>query len=371
MAATTKFGKKIISSILNEYGGSTRYSRDGRFTDTYCYDDKINIGAALTIESKIDKDKYTPYIEVRLSDNKGKIIQTDQYEVLFNGTELYKISSHKKGRNIEYINEKIAYVGTNARKSKNDLEQQVKNLSSQVKMLEEMNQRLLNNSEQEFLNSRTYVEMLEKIDYLEAIKRFNESTLADAEARAEKSTAEIEQIYEDNKKFIKNKDNEGYFVGITENWHEAWEYEQLKQEINRLKGHISANTVLMIQKEKMIEDLLVDKAKLKKELSVAKKTTKQKNVSVSKAASDESLSDSQPIIMDGKTLEQIEQEIKIRTEKRMTEYKKPGKKTSMSDEVQSTIIELHKKGYSYMEIARQVGYSKTRVYDYIKTLSKL
>lgn len=358
----TKFSRKIISSILNEYGGSSRYSRNERFPDTYCYDDKVNIGATLTIESKTDKEKYTPYIEVHLSDNKGKIIQTDRYEVLFDGTELYKVSSHKKGKDIEDINEKIAYVGTNARKSKNDLEQQVKNLSSQVKMLEEMNQRLLNNAEQEFLNSRTYVEMLEKIDYLEAVKRFNESTLADAEARAEKNTAEIEQIYKDNKKFIQNKDNEGYFVGITENWHEAWEYEQLKQEINRLKGHISANTVLMIQKEKMIEDLLADKAKLKKELSAAKKTAKQDKTFTS---------DSQPIIMDGKTLEQIEQEIKIRTEKRMAEYKKPGKKTSMSDGVQSTIIELHNKGYSYMEIARQVGYSKTRVYDYIKNLSKM
>ena len=103
---------KIRTAILNLYGTRKRYFLDASVKDYICYCDIQNPGALLTIDLKYKKDTYEPYIEVRLSDNKGRIIQTDQFEVLFDGTELYQISTHKKDKDIEYINEQIAYIGT-------------------------------------------------------------------------------------------------------------------------------------------------------------------------------------------------------------------------------------------------------------------
>lgn len=374
-ASKSKIGRKIITAIINEYGGSTRYSHNDKITDGLVYDDKINLGAMLSIDTKLDRDKNAKYIEVRLTDSKGKISQTDRYEVMFEGTELYKVSSQRKGQEVEYIDEKIAYIGSNARKSRKETEQKLRELSAQNKMLMEANERLLANSEQQFLNSSTYVEMLERISYLESVNRFNESALAEAEARVLKTTDEINQIYEDNKQFITNKDDEGYFVGITENWHAAWEYEKLKQEVNRLKGNISSKSVLMIQRDNEIKKLQSEIARLKKELAdkpglnetaqepiedeqdIIKNDTNVRAIAMSVPV-ETAISDSQ--------LEQIEKEILDRKMKRAAGYKKRGRKAIITDEVKYLIIKLHQKGFSYKDISVQVGFSVGTVHAVVK-----
>ena len=152
---------KIITAILNENGGQSNYTRTDDFIDSMVYNSRTNPGVILSIEWKYDRTTNNSYIESRLTDNHGKIVQTDCYEILF-ATDLFKKTSQKKGQDIEYIDKKIAYIGPAKQKSRRELEKELKELREQ-------NNRLLNNTEQEFMNSRTYYEMQEKISLLETV----------------------------------------------------------------------------------------------------------------------------------------------------------------------------------------------------------
>lgn len=364
-----KIGKNIVSAIINEYGGSSRYSYNDNFKDCILYDDKMDPGAVLTIDLKNDKETFSPYFEIRLSDNKGRTVQIDCYEILF-GTELYKHSSEKIGKDKEYIDEKIAYVGTNTRKTKKEVEKKIGELKAENKMLSEENQKLRACSEQDFLNSSTYVRMSEEITFFKSLIKLNESALANAEARVLKSTKEIKQIYEDNKRFIEHIDDEGYFVGITENWHAAWEYDKLQQEVNRLKGNISAKDIVIIQKDEEIKKMQSTIANLVKELAELKNTPLPELVSSYIGLDNTSVESdnkeySDDAMMLKKKLEQMEKQIQERKKKCASEHKKSGKKSHMSDEDITLIILLRNNGYSIRDIARQVGYSVGWVHEII------
>lgn len=338
MPTSKKIDRKIITAILDQYGGNTRFSFNDKIKDCMTYDSTTNPGEIVSISTKYDKDG-SPFMEVHLTDKKGKIIQTDCYEILF-GTDLYKKSSKKKGQDTEYPDEKIAYVGQGIRKPRQELEKEIRELEKQNKVLMEQNDRLLKNTEQEFLNSWTYIEMQERIGFLESLVKLDEAALADAEARVQKSTAEITQIYEDNKKFLAYQDNIDYFTGITENWHYAQEYKKLEQEINRLKGHISTKDILIIQREEEIKKLHGRIAKLRK--SSASKT----NVS--------------PVCVD---INKMEEQIQ---KKAASEKKKRGRKSALTDEMLHAILELHKKGYTIRDIAEQTGTSVGWTHEIIK-----
>lgn len=344
MARTEKdrIDNKIIKAILDEYGGSSRFSYNEKFTDCIVYDDKINPGSILTIELKYDKEN-SPYIEVGLSDNHGRNIQTDCYEILF-GTDLYKKSSRKKGQYTEYLDEKIAYVGQGTRKPRKKLENENRELLKQNCMLMEQNDRIQKNAEQEYLNSRTYIEMQEKIEFLESLVNLNKTAIEDAEARVQKSNSEIVQIYEDNKRLLEHQKDTDYFIGITENWHYAWEYKKLQQEIDRLKGYINAQSVFLIQREDEIKRLHEKVAGLMKELEEDRIIDNSVCVSV----------------------EEIEKMIRINKEILKGKGNRRGRKPSMTDETRGIILELHRKGYTIRDIATQTGVSVGWVHETIK-----
>ena len=338
MTTSKKIDRKIITAILDQYGGNTCFSFNDKIKDCMTYDNTINPGKVLSIYIKYDKDG-SPYFEVHLTDKKGKIIQTDCYEILFE-TDLYKKSSKKNGKDIEYPDEKIAYVGQGARKPRQELEKEICKLGKQNRMLMEQNDRILKNTEQEFLNSQTYIEMQEKIGFLESLVKLDEAALADAEARVRKSTAEIIQIYKDNKKFLAHQEDIDYFTGITENWHYAWEYEKLEQEISRLKGHISTKDILIIQRDEEIKKLHEKIAKLKKS-SADKNSTSSVCININK--------------------------MEERIQKNVTSGKKKrGRKSALTDEMLHAILELHRKGYTIRDIAEQTGTSVGWTHEIIK-----
>lgn len=343
-----KLDKKIITAIMDQYGGMSHYNLNEKLHGDIVYDDKRNPGAVLSIGVRYDKKDSTPYIEANLTDNRGKIIRSDCYEILF-GTDLYWKSSKKKGQDMEYPDEKIAYVGQGKRKPRQELEKDIRTLMKKNNMLMEQNDRILKNTEQEYLNSWTYCEMQEKIDFLESIVKLDKAAIANAEARIQKSTQEITQIYEDNKRLVEHHADTDYFVGITENWHAAWEYEKLQSEINRLKGHISANTVLLIQREDEIKRLQGVVGSLKKELQSQEK--------VPNIETESSLQEK---------IAKMEKEI-IKTKENLPDKrKKRGKKPEKMEESKEVILELYKKGYTIRDIAGQTGLSIGWVHETLK-----
>lgn len=321
----------IITAILDEYGGKSNFAYDDRFKNSFVYNHKYKLDSILTIDKRINKDTQLPYLEVNITDQRGKIIQRDCYEILCEGTELYKISSQKKGQKTIYLNEKIAYIGPSKKKTRKELENEIKTLKLENQGIKDQNMQLLKNSEQEFCNSKTYNLMKEKIEYLEASIKLNEIALENAEIKILKQKEDIQQIYNDNKKFIENINNEEYFIGITENWHEAWEYDKLKQEINTLKGRNNTYSIELLQKDNEIQELL------------------------------KKIADSEKAEPKNSLLEQIEQNI---NETKI--IKKPGRKSHMTEEIKDIIIKLHEKGYTIRDIARQTGYSTGWIHETIK-----
>lgn len=341
-----QISSKIIAALLNVYGKS-RYAHDDDCTEYISYFDKQNPGATLVIDLKCKKKNYEPYIEVRLSDKKGRIIQTDCYEVLFD-TDLYQISTQKKGCDIEYIDEKIAYVGSTKKESKAELEKKIKELARQNKALEEQNDRLLKNAEQEFLNSHTYIEMNERIQFLESLNRLTESELAIEKSKKLQVIDNIAQIAKDNEEMLAHHSEEEYFIGITRNWENIWEYEKLQKEINRLKGQISTSSIVMIQKDDEIKKMCTTIAELKKQIS---------NTNTPIISS---------ISINDTSIKKAELQIQQRKQEQQSQYKKRGRKTKISENTAALIKELHKKGYSIRDIAKQTSLSVGCVHSFLK-----
>ena len=348
-----QISSKIITALLDIYGKS-RYIYDDSCTEYISYFDIQNPGGTLVIDLKYKKDNYEPYMEVRLSDKKGRIVQTDCYEVLFD-TDLYQISTQKKGCDIEYVDEKVAYVGSRKTESKAKLEKKMKELVRRNKLLEEQNNRLLKNAEQEFLNSHTYVEMNERIQFLESLSRLTESELAIEKTKKLQGVDNIAQIVKDNEEMLAHYSEEEYFVGITRNWKNAWECEKLQKEINRLKGQISASSIVMIQKDDEIKRMHATIAELKKQLK-------------NKITVVDDLSSSEKRISDI-NVEEAEMQIKQRQKEREKQYKKRGRKTSITEETAALINTLREKGYSIRDIAGQVSLSVGSVHAFLKSIN--
>ena len=345
-----QINSKTIKALLDIYGKS-RYIYDDSCTEYISYFDTQNPGATLVIDLKNKKENYEPYIEVRLSDKKGQIIQTDCYEVLFD-TDLYQISSQKKGSDIEYLDEKVAYVGSNKTESKDKLEKKIEELVRLNKALEEQNNRLIKNSEQEFLNSSTYIEMNERIQFIEKLNKLTESALAIEKSKQLQGSDTIAQIVKDNEEMLAHYSEEKYFVGITRNWKNAWECEKLQKEINRLKGQISASSIVMIQKDDEIKRMHTTIAELKKQLK-------------DKITDIDNLSSKEKAISDLK-IEKAELQIQQRQKEREKQYKKRGRKTSITEETAVLINTLREKGYSIRDIATQTSLSVGSVHAFLK-----
>lgn len=338
--SSIKLNRKTINAILKEYGGASCFSLNDDVHDGLLYNNTIDIGAVLTICVKYDKS-YNPFIEVHLSDNKGINKQIDCYEILFE-TDLYLKSSLKKGHEIEYPDKKIAYVGPYKKKSAKKLEKDLQQLLIERDHFADLNKRLLDNAEQNFVNSTKYNEMAEQIKFLELSLKSREQIIEELEVRISKQEADINQLYIDNKKMIDNIDSEAYFIGLTENWHVAWEYDKLKQEINYLNGKIKANSILLAQKDDEINNLLNN-------IAAEKNKTQANDNSVSAIA-----------------LEKAEAAIKQNREERARNCKTRSKKTKTSNETMNMVLALRNKGYSIRDISRQTGVSIGWVHELVK-----
>lgn len=131
-----------------------------------------------------------------------------------------------------------------------------------VELLSKRNNELVEAEEGTFMHSPTYLQMKEEISFLKNLKVLDEYSIASANGRIRKADSTYRQVYEDNVRLTSENADRNYFVGITENFREAKEYQKLKDEIDSLNGKLE-------QKEFLIKNQEDEIIRLREKLSVS------------------------------------------------------------------------------------------------------
>ena len=204
------------------------------------------------------------------------------------------------------------------------MEKQIKRLMQENNLLREQNDRLIQQAEENYLNSYTYRQMHEKIDFLENMIRGLELQLQMVKRQTLQYTTDLQQLYKDNEEMLAHQGDNEYFIGITNTWRDAYDFEQLKKENNRLKSIVESNKVVQQELQKQIDNVINTK------------------------------------------LFKIEEKIQEEKRSRIAAQKKRGPKPKISDEQKQLILELGQKGYSIREIAGEMDCSVGSVHRIIK-----
>ena len=250
-----------ISKLLKNYGGGYRWKLNKDLSQNS--DQKVYIdvsGGMLTINRKWDKETDTSYVMVHISDASGKIYRKDRWNFFPDVRQLYFDYSIDKDGNYDIELKRLDGGNMAKRQSKTQrLQSELDNYKKWLQESEARNQKLRDNAENSFLNSATYNQMMEKIGFIEALNKLNESHIKHLESQKRKVDESIQQVFADNKAMMEHYKEDGeensYFIGLTENWHEAKEYTKLKSEIADLKGKVEGLETLLKDRDTEINRL--------------------------------------------------------------------------------------------------------------------
>ena len=134
--------------------------------------------------------------------------------------------------------------------------------------------------------------MMEKIGFIEALNKLNESHIKHLGSQKEKVAEAVQQVFADNKAMMehyKEGDEENpYFIGLTENWHDAKEYMKLKSDIAELKGKVEGLETLLKDRNAEISNLqwIIAKDDEKFHLEVARKRAYELELEIEELKSD-------------------------------------------------------------------------------------
>lgn len=244
-----------ISKLLKNYGGGYRWKLNKDLSQKS--DQKVYMDASdgmLTINRKWDKETDTSYVMVHISDASGKIYRKDRWNFFPDVRQLYFDYSIDKDGNYDMELKRLDGGNMAKRQSKTQsktqrLQSELNNYKKWLQESEARNQKMREQAENSFLNSATYCQMMEKIGFIEALNNLNQSHIKHLESQKRKADESIQQIFTDNKAMMEHYKEDGeenpYFIGLTENWHDAKEYTNLKSEIADLEGKVEGlNTLL-------------------------------------------------------------------------------------------------------------------------------
>ena len=240
--------KKQINTIIQSYGGGHNWvfredlSENGIIT--YTGKNKRNM---LTINQYWELDM--PYIMVHISDTEGKIIRKDRYDF-----------AYKDLKQLEFVYteeyEDFQKVGTTmSRETKEDkikrLEERIVILEQAVERTNKRNAEMEQRAEESFLNSPTYYQMQQELDFFKNLADLNQSHIESQRKYSYGQAEKVQQIFEDNKRLI----------GITDCTDE--EYERLNEKILELQGKLDSKSINIVARDKYIEQLIEKIADLK------------------------------------------------------------------------------------------------------------
>lgn len=253
-----------ISKLLKNYGGGYRYKQKRNLSQKECVTYMDTQGGMLTINQLWDKETDKPYVMVYISDSDGKIYRKDKWNWFDTIKELYFDWTLQNGNyDIEFKNLEGVTMAKKRQSRTQKLEEQVKQRDEWLKNQEEIIKRMRERGEDSFLNSPTFIQMKDRIDFLDNCNKLSEIARVNAEGRFNKFSESDRKLYEDNKAFLEHEGDSDYFIGITECHRELYEIHKYKDEVKSLEGKIKGYKEIISERDKEIERLQGVNAELK------------------------------------------------------------------------------------------------------------
>lgn len=256
-----------ISTLLKKYGSGYRWKQNKDLSQkgVICYRDKF--GYNLTINEKYELDTNKPYVMVHISGSDGTIFRWDKWSYFDTIHQLY--FDYTVDKNNDYDLEFKELEGVTMAKKRQShtqkLEAELKQYKEWLAKQEEIIKRMRDNGENSFLNSATYIQMKEKISFLDNCNKLSEIGRVNAEGRWKKFSDNDRKLYEDNKAFLEHDGDSDYFIGIIECYREINELHKYKDEAKSLEGKIQGYKDIIAERDKEIERLQGVVAELKHE----------------------------------------------------------------------------------------------------------
>lgn len=135
------------------------------------------------------------------------------------------------------------------------LEQDLELYKELLMKRDELVHRLQENGEHSFLNSPTYVQLQERIRFLEGSAKLSEIGRANAEGRWNRYSDYDRKLYEDNKAFLEHDGKSDYFVGIIDCYRDLLEINKYKSEAATAVGKIQGYKDIISERDAEIERL--------------------------------------------------------------------------------------------------------------------
>lgn len=152
------------------------------------------------------------------------------------------------------------------RKSKTQrLEQELQDCKKYLKTSEDLVKKLRDQVEDSFLSSATFIQMQDRIQWLELVAKSSEMSRIEAAARMKKYSDLDRKLYADNKKFLEHDGESDYFIGIIECYEEINEVLKFKNQTLALEGQVNEYKDIIAERDKEIERLQEEIANLKHE----------------------------------------------------------------------------------------------------------
>ena len=255
-----------LSKLLKNYGGGyywkihKQLSNSGNvtYTDTQ--------GGMLSINQLWDKETDKPYVMVYLSHSDGKIYRKDKWDWFDTIHQLYFDWTLQNGDyDLEFKDLEGKAMAKKRQSHTQKLEAELENYKRWNTQQEEVIKRLRENGENSFLNSSTYLQMKERIEFLDNCNKLSEIGRVNAEGRWSKFSDSERKLYEDNAAFLEHDGDSDYFIGIIECYREINEVHKYKDEVKSLEGKIQGYKDIIAERDKEIERLHSTIAELKHE----------------------------------------------------------------------------------------------------------
>lgn len=152
------------------------------------------------------------------------------------------------------------------RKSKTQrLEQELQDCKNQLKISENLVEKLRDQAEDSFLSSATFIQMQDRIQWLELVAKSSEMSRIEAAARMKKYSDLDRKLYDDNKKFLEHDGESDYFIGIIECFEEINEVLKYKNQTLALEGQVNEYKDIIAERDEEIKRLQEEIANLKHE----------------------------------------------------------------------------------------------------------
>ena len=151
------------------------------------------------------------------------------------------------------------------------LEQDLELYKELLMKRDELVHRLQENGEHSFLNSPTYLQMQEKIRFLEASAKLSEVGRVNVEGRWSRYSDYDYKLLEDNKAFLEHDGESDYFIGIIDCYRDLLEINKYKNEAATAMGKIQGYKDIITERDAEIERLQKELAECQFKLAAKSK----------------------------------------------------------------------------------------------------